>query len=98
LYGLGTFGAWNRLTPRGVRQIIAQVGRSAGIDGVRCSPHTLRHTCAINYLRNGGNVFELQQLMGHEDLETLQRYVKLAQVDLAKGHRQASPADRMKLR
>jgi site-specific recombinase XerD len=96
--GIGGKTPGGPLTRRGVHQIVARAGKAAGIDGVRCSPHTLRHTFAINYLRAGGNVFELQQLMGHEDLETLQKYVKLAQVDLAQGHRQASPADRMKLR
>jgi site-specific recombinase XerD len=96
--GVGGKTPGGPLTPRGVRQILAAAGRAAGIEGVRCSPHTLRHTFAVNYLRGGGNVFELQQLMGHSDLETLSRYVKLAQVDLAQGHRKASPADRMRLR
>jgi site-specific recombinase XerD len=52
----------------------------------------------VNFLRNGGNLFELQQLMGHTDLTVLRRYVALAEADLAQAHRTASPADRMKLR
>jgi site-specific recombinase XerD len=86
------------LTPCGVRDIIEKSGYAAGITGVRCSPHTLRHTFAINFLRGGGNLFELQQLMGHSDLTILKRYVALAEADLAQAHRAASPADRMKLK
>jgi len=58
----------------------------------------LGHTFAVNFLRAGGNLFELQQLMGHTDLTVLRRYVALAEADLAQAHRNTSPADRMRLR
>jgi site-specific recombinase XerD len=86
------------LTINGVHRIVSEAGRSARITGVRCSPHTLRHTFAVNFLRGGGNLFELQQIMGHEDVTVLRRYVELAESDLADAHRAASPADRLKLR
>jgi site-specific recombinase XerD len=85
-------------TNSGVHRIVAKAGKAAAIKGVRCSPHTLRHTFAVNFLRGGGNLFELQQLMGHADLTILRRYVALAAADLAQAHRNASPADRMRLR
>jgi site-specific recombinase XerD len=86
------------LTPSGIHQMISKAGEEAGIRGIRCSPHTLRHTFAVNFLRGGGNLFELQPLMGHTDLTVLRRYVALAESDLAQAHRAASPADRLKLR
>jgi integrase/recombinase XerC/integrase/recombinase XerD len=86
------------LTANGVHRVVAKAGRMAGLTGVRCSPHTLRHTFAVNFLRGGGNLLELQVLMGHEDLTVLRRYVALAEADLAEAHRAASPVDRMKLR
>ncbi|MFN3649730.1 MAG: tyrosine-type recombinase/integrase [Armatimonadota bacterium] len=85
-------------TNTGIRLIVANAGKAAKITGIRCSPHTLRHTFAVTFLRNGGNLFELQQLMGHTDLTVLRRYVALAEADLAQAHRQASPADRLKLK
>lgn len=90
--------AGSALTPSGLHSIIQKLGKVAGLKGVRCSPHTLRHTFAVNFLRGGGNLFELQQLMGHTDLTVLRRYVALAEADLAQAHRNASPADRMRLR
>lgn len=87
-----------RLTRSGVWHIVAKAARAAGIQGVRASPHTLRHTFAITFLRNGGSVLALQELLGHEDLETVRIYIKLAACDLQQAHRAASPVDRLKLR
>lgn len=82
----------------GVLKMIQQAAKLGGIKGVRPSPHTLRHSFAVSFLKNGGNLLELQLIMGHEDMTMLQRYVKLAQQDLWEAHRGASPADGMKLR
>lgn len=85
------------LTRSGMLQLIDRLGRKAGIeDAVRDSPHTFRHTFAIEFLRSGGNIFALQELLGHTDLKMVKRYLKLAQADLANQHRLHSPADRMK--
>jgi site-specific recombinase XerD len=48
-------------------------------------------------LRNGIDVFSLQLLMGHADLQMLRRYLKQAGSDLQEAHNQASPVDKWKL-
>jgi site-specific recombinase XerD len=53
------------LTRNGVQQMMRRKGREAGITGVRCSPHTLRHSFAKHYLLNGGDIFSLQKILGH---------------------------------
>jgi site-specific recombinase XerD len=80
----------------GVRQIIERMGVVAKVEATRCSPHTFRHTFAVSFLRNGGNVFTLQQLMGHTSTAMTQRYVALAQADIEQQHRQFSPVDRIR--
>jgi len=80
----------------GLLQLIKRLGRAAHVQDARCSPHTFRHTFAIEFLRNGGNVFSLQQILGHTSLHMTNRYVALAQADIENQHRQFSPADRLR--
>jgi site-specific recombinase XerD len=64
------------LTKNRMETIIKKLGRKAGLQGVRCSPHTFRHTFCIQFLRNGANLFSLQQMTGHSSLEVLRGYVR----------------------
>jgi integrase/recombinase XerC len=81
------------LTRSGLQQLFERLGNMVGVKEVRCSPHTMRHTFAINFLRAGGEAFVLQAMLGHEDLHMTQRYVKIARSDIEKQQRQFSPAD-----
>ena len=83
------------LHPNGLRQLIQRLGHAAGLKAVRCSPHTFRHTFAIEFLRVGGNQFTLKEILGHTTLQMTNKYVALAQADIQNQHRQYSPADRL---
>lgn len=78
-----------------VNQWLRRAGRVAGIADVRCSPHTFRHSFATAYLRNGGDEFTLQAILGHSTLEMVRRYVHLASGDVAARHAIASPLERL---
>jgi site-specific recombinase XerD len=60
-------------------------------------PHRLRHSSATEYLRNGGMMLALQELLGHSDLEMVRRYAKFVEADIALNHAIASPADRLRI-
>jgi len=84
------------ITRSGLRQLLERLGQAAKIEATRCSPHTCRHTFAVEFLRGGGNVFSLQQLLGHTSLHMTNRYVALAQADIEAQHRAYSPVDRLR--
>jgi len=88
-----------RLTPNAMSHRIAGYGRSAGLRGVRTSPHTFRHTFGVNWLLgNGeykGDTLSLQKILGHSTPAMTQKYVHFAGQDLRKLHDRLSPCDRL---
>jgi integrase/recombinase XerD len=80
----------SKLTQRNVLRYFKIFGTQLHITGVRFSFHTLRHTFAVNYIRNGGDVFRLQRILGHSTLEMTRRYVNLQTSDLQAVHSKLS--------
>ncbi len=72
-----------------LRLLLKRLGQRANVPGVHA--HRFRHTFAINFLRNGGNIYTLQRFLGHTTLDMVRRYLAIAQVDLDTDHDRASP-------
>lgn len=45
--------------------------------GVKFTPYQLRHTFATYFVANGGDIFTLQELMGHSDIRMTRRYTEI---------------------
>ena len=83
------------LTKSGIQQMLRRYGKRVGIAGVRCSPHTFRHSFAKNYLLNGGDIFSLQKILGHSSLASVRIYLNLFASDIKKQHQRFSPVDNL---
>ena len=56
--------------------------RRAGLDAEKYSSHKLRHTAATLMLQNGVDVRTLQELLGHDNLNTTQIYTHVDNSEL----------------
>lgn len=81
-----------RMTRGTIRLLLRRLGEKTGIRN--CHPHRLRHTFAIEYLRNKGDIFSLQMILGHNSLEMVRHYLQLVNADTKNAHKLASPADK----
>jgi integrase/recombinase XerD len=84
-----------RLSSGNIRLLLLRMGQRANVQDVY--PHSFRHTFAVLFLRNGGDVFSLQRMLGHSTLDMVRKYLALADADSTEAHRKASPADRWRL-
>src|SRR5271157_2818591 len=66
----------DQFTISGLGKLFERLETRAHIKNVRCSPHTCRHTYAVNYLANGGDVYKLSRLLGHTSVSVTENYLR----------------------
>jgi integrase/recombinase XerD len=82
----------NEQIQRNVLKDMKNFCEKLGIEGVRVSPHTLRHSFAIWYLVNGGDLYTLSRILGHSSITVTQIYLRSMGIDLIqKSHENFSP-------
>lgn len=92
---LGAYG--DPLTPGAGQRIFMRLKRVSGIIDKRVSAHTCRHWFAVNCIKRGMPSTVLQGLLGHERLEMINTYVKLAEQDNRELYARYSPVDVLEL-
>lgn len=66
--------------------------REAGLESK--GVHSWRHTFATNFIKNGGNAFTLQRIMGHSTMDMTKRYVYMENKTLKDHHRKSGCIDK----
>lgn len=84
------------ISDNAIKMLFTRLRKKTGIK--RLHPHILRHTFATNYLINGGDIFSLQQILGHTSLEMVRKYSHLASSYIIANHKRLSPLDEMQKR
>lgn len=65
----------NRISVTAIQQLFRRYMKIAGFDNKGYTIHTLRHTYATLILKNGGNLMEIKDLLGHADLNSTSVYL-----------------------
>ncbi len=79
-----------------IRRDFNKLIEKLGIEGFDGSFHAFRRCFAKNFVRNGGNLFYLQKLLGHTTLKMSREYVELETEDLQKEHHRTSILNRLR--
>jgi integrase/recombinase XerC len=79
-----------RLTTRSVARILKKIAAACGIL-TPVSPHTLRHTFATHMLDAGADLRSVQELLGHQNLSTTQKYTHVSIDRLMDAYDRAHP-------
>jgi site-specific recombinase XerD len=67
-----------------IQQVLRRLAHKAGFGKIKIHPHLFRHTFATMFLAKGGNALVLKDILGHESIQTTQKYVHLLPEDLQK--------------
>jgi site-specific recombinase XerD len=86
-------GKYGGISSEGIGTILQKLGDKCG---VHANPHRFRRTMALSMLRAGCDVFSLQHLLGHAELDVLKRYLAQTGHDVATAHERYSPVDHLK--
>lgn len=62
--------------------------------GLQIRPHMLRRACATELLRSGASPWIVKELLGHDDLQTIEHYALLDLADIQEMHARCHPRDR----
>jgi integrase/recombinase XerD len=89
--------AGKRLSRKRIDEVIKASARAAGVREGRVSAHDLRRAFAREFIRNGGDLESLRQLLGHTSYAMVRRYAELAADVVTEIHERVSPGDRLRV-
>ena len=72
----------NRISVTAVHRLVEKALKQAGLDATQFSAHKLRHTAATMMLSGGVDVKTVQEVLGHENLNTTQIYTHIESTEL----------------
>ena len=87
----------NRISVTAVHRLVKKALLQAGLDSTQFSAHKLRHTAATMMLSGGVDVRTLQDVLGHENLNTTQIYTHIENTEL-KTAAEANPLSKLEFR
>ena len=84
----------DRLVGEGINGLVKKYARLSRLKK-HITTHSLRHTCATHMLKHGAPVRHIQEMLGHESLESTQVYTHVTINDLKEIHARYHPGEKM---
>ncbi len=81
------------ITVNTVKLLFSRLAKRSGVK--RLHAHLCRHTFAINYLMNGGDIFSLREILGHTTLDMVNHYLHFTSSQITAQHQKYSPMDKL---
>ncbi|MBA7677465.1 Tyrosine recombinase XerC [subsurface metagenome] len=81
------------ITPNTIKLVFSRLAKKSGVN--RLHAHLCRHTFAINYLLNGGDIFSLKEILGHSTLDMVNHYLHFTSAQIIMQHHKFSPMDKL---
>jgi integrase/recombinase XerD len=82
-----------RLSQTRIRKVFKRRLKESGIDKPGATLHSIRHATATHLLLNGAPIRYVQELLGHESIETTVRYTHVLTENLKRIYRQFHPRE-----
>ena len=74
-----------KITRFGIFKLVRRLGKRTGINTIgekQLHPHHFRHSFAINWIKKGGGLEQLQKYLGHTDIKTTTQYLQFSPQDV----------------
>jgi len=81
------------ITVNTIKLFFSRLAKSSGVKKLHA--HLCRHTFAINYLLNGGDIFSLKEILGHTTLDMVNHYLHFTSSQITTQHHKYSPMDKL---
>lgn len=81
------------ITVNTIKLVFSRLAKKSGVQ--RLHAHLCRHTFAINYLLNGGDIFSLKEILGHTTLDMVNHYLHFTSAQITEQHHKYSPMDKL---
>ena len=83
-----------KLSGEGLKSAIYRYNSRRGLS--KTSIHLLRHTFAKLWIKNGGDIFRLQKILGHKNMEMVREYVNMFSEDLKEDFEKFNPINQFR--
>ena len=86
-------GTGRGITANTIKLMFHRLAKASGVE--RLHAHLCRHTFAVNYIMNGGDLSSLKKILGHTTFDMVNHYLHFTSAQITAQHHKYSPMDKL---